>query len=442
MHSYLSPTALAALAAALVLRAGPLAARSPQDPPLQGEALRVYLDCSTVSSSACDIDFFRTEITFVNYMRDRADAQVLVLLTGLTTGGGGTEYTLTFIGQRGFQGRTDTLRYISPQTHTPDQARRGLAHELRLGFVRYAAATPLAAHLDVRYAPPAGGAPARERRDPWHRWVFEVGLDTYFSGEKSTAYASYSGWFEANRVTEDWRLELEVYGNQYRNRYEIPVYDTIGVFTGDSTIHTTKESWSATGLAVRSFGAHWSAGLQLVASGSTSRNTVRRFVVSPAVEWDLFPYAQATRRQFTLQYTAGVETAEYRDTTLYGEISEAFGRHSLGAAIRLRQPWGNASVSLTGTQYWNDARNPNLDLSVSVDAQLVRGLSLSVWGGYSFVRSQRFLPALSATPEDVLLQLRQMRTSYRYYGGVGLRYAFGSIYNNVVNPRFRNGVPY
>ena len=440
MSRHLSQAFLATLVTSLALRATPLAAQAPQaTPPAQSEALRVYLDCSAVYA-ACDLDFFRTEITFVSYMRDRADAQVLVLMTGLTTGGGGTEFTLTFIGQRGFQGRTDTLRYMSPQTDTPDQIRRGVAHQLRLGLVRYAALTPLAALLEVRYTPPAGAGQVREQRDPWHRWVFEVGLNTYFSGEQSNGYASYTGSFEASRVTEEWKLDFEVYGNQNRNRYEIPLYDSLGAYVGDSTIRTTKESWSADGLAVRSLGPHWSAGLQAVASGSRARNILRRAFVAPAVEWDLFPYAQATRRQFTLLYAVGVESAEYRDTTLYGKISETFGRHSLGGSVQLRQPWGNATVSLTGTQYWNDARNPNLDIWGDVTAQLVRGLSLEVWGGYSFVRSQRFLPALSATPEDVLLQLRQMRTRYEYYGGVGLRYAFGSIYNNVVNPRFRNGV--
>jgi hypothetical protein len=28
-------------------------------------------------------------------------------------------------------------------------------------------------------------------------------------------------------------------------------------------------------------------------------------------------------------------------------------------------------------------------------------------------------------------------TSYRYYSAIGVSYTFGSIYNNVVNPRFQ-----
>jgi hypothetical protein len=38
--------------------------------------------------------------------------------------------------------------------------------------------------------------------------------------------------------------------------------------------------------------------------------------------------------------------------------------------------------------------------------------------------------------EDVLLQQKQLATQYYYYISAGLTYTFGSIYNNVVNPRF------
>jgi hypothetical protein len=40
------------------------------------------------------------------------------------------------------------------------------------------------------------------------------------------------------------------------------------------------------------------------------------------------------------------------------------------------------------------------------------------------------------TPEDILLQIRQLETQYDYYTSVGISYKFGSIYSNIVNPRF------
>ena len=48
----------------------------------------------------------------------------------------------------------------------------------------------------------------------------------------------------------------------------------------------------------------------------------------------------------------------------------------------------------------------------------------------------RTCPRSWIDPSEVLLQLRELKTSYRYDISVGLSYTFGSIYNNVVNPRF------
>src|SRR5450759_4361467 len=68
------------------------------------EGLRAYLDCQTMG---CDRDFFVTEIAFVNWTRDRADADIHVLVTALETGSGGLQYTVQFIGQRRFARHAD-----------------------------------------------------------------------------------------------------------------------------------------------------------------------------------------------------------------------------------------------------------------------------------------------------------------------------------------------
>jgi hypothetical protein len=44
-----------------------------------------------------------------------------------------------------------------------------------------------------------------------------------------------------------------------------------------------------------------------------------------------------------------------------------------------------------------------------------------------------------ASEADILLQLQELETSYHLEGELGLTYTFGSIYNNIVNPRFGNG---
>jgi hypothetical protein len=54
----------------------------------------------------------------------------------------------------------------------------------------------------------------------------------------------------------------------------------------------------------------------------------------------------------------------------------------------------------------------------------------------TFVNYVRGRKKSRSTLEEILLRRRQLATRYSYYGSVGLSYTFGSIFSNVVNPRF------
>src|SRR5258707_15437038 len=92
-----------AIAAACAFAFAPLAAQD-STRTVQDSAVRVFLDCP---DTFCDFDYYKTEITFVNWVRDRQFAQVHVLVTAQQTGGG-QEDTLTVIGLERFAGAEDT----------------------------------------------------------------------------------------------------------------------------------------------------------------------------------------------------------------------------------------------------------------------------------------------------------------------------------------------
>ena len=54
------------------------------------------------------------------------------------------------------------------------------------------------------------------------------------------------------------------------------------------------------------------------------------------------------------------------------------------------------------------------------------------------IHDQIHLPREGATREEILLRQRELATDFRYWSFIGLSYTFGSIYSNVVNPRFGN----
>ncbi len=415
------PLAVACMASTLPVRS--LAA---QEPAPQRDAPYVFLDCQTFW---CDFAHFRREIPFVNWMRDRQDAQVHILGTSQTTGGGGREHTLTFIGLRDFQGRVDTLVYLSSNTDTQTETRDGLVQTVKLGLLPFLAGTPLAQRLRISYEAPASGeqAAAPQTDDPWDLWVFTTNVNTYLNGESEYRYFSGSGSFTANRTAEDLKLIFRVSGRYNRTETDVPELDT--------TYVSTQERYTLSGLAVWSLGPQWSAGLRASAEKYSYQNQDLAVVAGPAIEYDLFPYSESTRRQVTMQYRLGVAAYDYTEVTVLDETSEIRPIHTAEIGAGIQQPWGSVNVSLEAFQYLHDLSQHRVDLFGSMSLRVFRGLNFNIFGSVSRVKDQLYLSGAGLTPEERLLRMRAFETDFYYFGSIGLSYRFGSKFANVVNPR-------
>jgi hypothetical protein len=62
-----------------------------------------------------------------------------------------------------------------------------------------------------------------------------------------------------------------------------------------------------------------------------------------------------------------------------------------------------------------------------------------MFGNYGWIRDQLYLPGGDYTEAEILLRQRAVATSFSYFTSFGVSYRFGSIFNNVVNPRFGGG---
>src|SRR5262245_61244397 len=266
-------------------------------------ALKVFLDCNS-----CDVDFLRTEITFIDYMRDRRDADVHVLVTTQETGGGGTEYTLKFIGLGPFVGVEQTLRYSAPQTATADERRKGIADVIRLGLVRYVSESPQAQRLKITFSPEEGAAKKPGQKDPWKLLVFRTNVGGSFNGEQSNTNRSLRGSASANRTTDDWRLSFSANADYRSEEFQLSDEETFETVTRNSGGEAT---------IVKSLTQHWSAGLLGNLQSSTFLNYDLRLRIAPGLEYNIFPYSESTRRMLTFQYTAGFASHNYREETIY-----------------------------------------------------------------------------------------------------------------------------
>lgn len=408
--------------AAVLSTFGPLQASAQQ-----GEALRVFLDCQTFP---CDFNHFRREIAFVNWMRDRQDAQLHILITGQATGGGGREFTFALVGLQQFAGRRDTLRYASRNTDTEAEIRDGQVRTIQMGLMPYVASTPAAERIQISYEAPSEQTPAGPVDDPWDYWVFRIGVGGSIDGESQQRAYSVNGSFSATRITEGLKFTLRSSGRYSRDEFEL---DSVTTFINK------QKNFNADGLLAFSLGDHWSAGMLVSARQSTRLNQDFALEGGPAIEFNVFPYAESTRRQLTFLYTAGASAFNYEEETVFDKTSEVLPRHRLEMSLEVRQPWGSINGSLEGSQFLHDLERHQINLFTGISLRLFRGLSLNVFGSVGRIKDQLYLPKGDIPPEEILVRRRQLETDFRYNANINFSYTFGSKFNNVVNPRMGGG---
>jgi len=108
----------------------------------------------------------------------------------------------------------------------------------------------------------------------------------------------------------------------------------------------------------------------------------------------------------------------------------------LNIAFQVQKKWGSVNLALAGSNYLNDFSRNRVELNTWINFRIFKGLSLEVYGGVAHINDQFNLKKGKVTEAERLLRLRELQTRYRIEGGIELTYTFGSIYNNVVNPRF------
>ncbi len=398
----------------------PAAAQTPAEGP-SIDRPSVFLDALD-----CDAAAIQAEIGFVDWLKEAGGQHVFVTIRRQSRESGETEFTLAFEGRREFTGEDQTLSVLVPAGASADESRQALVRSLKHGLLRYAGKTAVADRLSVvlrdKVKPTAV-------EDKWNFWVFSLNANGFLSGQRSYQSLSLNGNASASRVTPEWKLHFRLSG--YHNRSSF-LYD------GNEIVNTSNSRYFS-GMAAKSLNDHFSFGAFFEAYSSTYSNIDLNLSPAPAVEYNLFPYSQCTRRQLRFLYRLNFRSVRYLEETIYDKLRESLWNQSLSVTLELKEKWGTISTSLEGSNYLHDFSKNRLELSGEVVIRVLKGLSVNLSGGGSRIRDQLSLPKGDASLEDILLRLRQLETSYSYYISVGLSYTFGSTQSRVVNPRFGSG---
>lgn len=406
---------------------------------VNGNRVSVFLDCA---ARFCNLNYFRTEMSWVNWVRIPEGADVHLIMTSQATGSGGREYQLDFIGN-GDSGYEEQLAHQAAPTDTDRETLDEIAHTIAVGLLHFGTVSgffesaddfhEIADVIDIdseEIDPGARVVAVEEVEDPWDFWVFRLGGRTEINGEQTRQTRRMDGNFSASRVTPTWKMNFR--GNINYNQREIELTDA-------PTFVDSRTDWGFGHLVAYSLADHWSVGVQGEMRRIVRFNQAFRAEMTPALEYSFFPYEEATRRSLTLFYQIGPAYRSYLEETVFGEMEETRWEQSLEFELSQRQQWGDASISMTGSHFLHDIDLYNVRLRGEIDVRIARGLSLNAEGNISWVNDQIYLSAEGATDAEALLNLQQRSQDFNYSLQLGFSFQFGSIYNNVVNNRFRGG---
>ncbi len=389
-----------------------------------GGRLSVFLDCDT-----CDELHIRTELNFVDYVRDQNQADVHIFVTRSITVFGGNLYELSFIGRGTLEGSSLNLSRVLGQDTSGEQRRAVINEALRLGLAPFLGSEGSTDVFSINYARNESvQSDQLLSRDPWRHWIFNLYGGDFELDLESNRTVFDSRWgFYADHRSEEWKARIRPYFN----------YDLVRIQRDQGAV--IRSSISRHGLdsyLIRSLGPHWSAGLFVDYVTRNDRNLRHLLEVVPGVEYSLLPYEVATRRAITFVYRIGFLYADYFEPTIFGETEEWLPHHHLDATVAIRRPWGDIFSGLEGSQYLHDLSKQRAEFFANISVRLFEGFSLEVEGSFQMIRDQLFLPAGKLLLEDILLQQRELATDYYASTSIAFSYTFGSKFANVVNTRF------
>jgi hypothetical protein len=410
--------------AALVVAAMPALGTAQTLPPQAAQArLRVFIDCG----GDCYEEYLRDQIKFVDFVRQAQDADVHLLSSSTDTGGGGREMVLRFVGRGRYAGHDEELKVISLAADTVSMRRSQVLRTVHVGFLSFMARDGIPPAIDLSVEATESAAPSKAARDPWRAWVFSVSSSADYSAEESTRDRSWDFDFGADRITEQWKI---TFGTSFD--YSKEAFD----LDEDEPLVAVRRERQTDWFVAKSWGPNWSIGFDGALRSSTFGNTKFSLRTAPAIEFSVFPYSEYATRQLRFQYSMGVAHARYNELTIYDTLDDTHPVHSASATFEREEPWGSIQAGFEFSQYLHDLSFYRLEAAGEASIRITRGLSVNLEGNVSRIRDQLALPRREASDEEVLLKLRELQSGYRVGFDVSIRYTFGSLFNNIVNPRF------
>ena len=394
----------------------------PADTIQRNDAPKVFLVCEY-----CDQNYYKNEITFLNFVRDRRLADIVILLRTINTGNGGTEFTLEFSGENNFKDITTTEKFNAIPNQSNGEIREGMRDAIKKGVLPYLLKSNLASKINYSITGLENTANADQVKDKWNLWLFSISGNLSGSGQAYSKQFDMFSNFNTNRTSQKNRFETGFF--QYGNFQKYTVNDSTSISAFVNNI-------GAYSFDAITLGKHAAVGYFATYFASTVQNLKNSTSLYPSIEYNVFPYDDATKRRLTLNYRIGARYVDFFTPTYLDKLYEWYFLHSLVVSYRQVEKWGSLNCDIGSFQYFHKQKFYRVNISPNVSLNVAKGLNINLGGNFSVVNDQYFLRKEEVSQEAILLGQAQLKSNFSYFFYSGLSYNFGSIYNNVVNVRF------
>ena len=389
---------------------------------------KVFIECTR--SWLCDFDYLRTELSMVDFVRDRFIAEVHVQIKTQYTSSDSEQNTIVFKGQNSFLNQDDTLAYFNGSALSDDEKRKKMVKIVILGLIKYISHTEAANNIVITYNKPADSDSlnSKKQKDPWNYWIMSLGSSGSFDGDANYKSQSIYSYIYADRETDKTKTNIGLSYNYRKNEFVISDEETV-----------VKENPQTRGYInyIDKINEHWGYGIFTSYLKSEYSNYDIKLSVIPKVEYDVFKYKQFNSQRLVISYGAGLQYNNYKDTTLFYKTEETLLMQNAAVISSFTKPWGSINVGAFYNSYLNDLTKFSLSFSGSVNWNIFKGFKFGIGGSYDITRNLIQLSKEGASRDEVLLQQKQLNSQYSYFFGVGISYQFGSKFNNFINPAFK-----
>lgn len=391
-----------------------------------GNKLKVFVD-----GEIPDFGYTKRTLTYIDFVSDQSVCDVYILTTNKSTGSNGKHYFLIITNKSTVPNDKFALNCITYSNDTSDAIRSKFTETLKSGLIPFLNKNYNKYSIEVKELEQHNKEiPSLSKKDNrWDYWVFNIGLKGDFNIEEQKKEYGYQIELKADRVTNFWRI---------RNNYNFKKDEEIITKIKDSVssdIHVLNQYQQIRSRIVHSLSNKWSAGLFVENSQDTYKNLNYKLSVTPAIEYNIFPWAEVSRRAFTVSYSFGASWFRFYEPTIFNITSEQRLTEKFETELEVVEKWGVIGIKLQGTHYFPRYKDYSIELEVNLAFRIARGLFLEFGLEANKINDQFYLPLSELSDEELLLNVRKLPTSYEVSGNFGIRYQFGSIFNSIVNER-------